>query len=424
MDSSKNRHSFLAFVDDEEPILMEIPIDFAKNLWGDKIPYYQTVEIRDGDKVRKMRIRKKNDGPVFTDGWMWLVKENQLKNKDGVRITAVGQLNFEVLCFKDLVCKNTYITAQVECDYGNCVMPDKFYPDFYGNNFKGGMAKVIFGERFWNVRLEGGSNGGYFTDGWEKVVEELPIDKYYYFVFSSLDLLSFAVSVFDPDTGTEVFLKKSTADDDMIVEQKLPADVCEENLEGNKKHVKVKSRVDETQPKRNLRSRIKRVDAAASNASPVLKSTETTKRNLRSRIKKVDEAPLTGSPYLKSTNLKKRKKTLQTLNPQSTVLNFKRIAEHRIRLPPKMSSVLELSPTNLKEVSVQNQTGEVNFIMTRSEKNRKVFRYAFVGWSNYLKAWNIKMGAELFFEFNHSTKVLTLTKVVEKRGVKKKKSRA
>ncbi|MFS7901445.1 hypothetical protein Hanom_Chr09g00772871 [Helianthus anomalus] len=73
---------------------------------------------------------------------MLLVKEHQLRNKDGVRITAVGKLNFEVLCFKDLVCKNTFITAQLESEYGNCVMPEKFYPDFYGNNFKGGMAKV------------------------------------------------------------------------------------------------------------------------------------------------------------------------------------------------------------------------------------------------------------------------------------------
>ncbi|MFS7976235.1 hypothetical protein Hanom_Chr10g00890061 [Helianthus anomalus] len=63
----------------------------------------------------------------------------------------------------------------------------------------------------------------------------------------SLDLVSFDVSVFDPDTGTEVFLKKSTADDDMIVEQKLPADVCEDDLEGNKKDVKGKSKVYETQ---------------------------------------------------------------------------------------------------------------------------------------------------------------------------------
>ncbi|KAJ0763378.1 putative REM family protein [Helianthus annuus] len=94
------------------------------------------------------------------------------------------------------------------------------------------------------------------------------------------------------------------------------------------------------------------------------------------------------------------------------------------RLPAKMSSVLDLSPVHLKEVSVQNLTGEVKNIMTRSEKHRKGFRYGFVGWSNYLKAWNIKIGAELFFEFNNSSKVLTLTKVVEKRCVKKKKLRA
>ena len=68
-----------------------------------------------------MRIRKKNDGPVFTDGWMLLVKEHQLKYKDGVLITAVGKLKFEVLCFKDLVCQNSYITAAFESELGMCV---------------------------------------------------------------------------------------------------------------------------------------------------------------------------------------------------------------------------------------------------------------------------------------------------------------
>ncbi|KAJ0892606.1 putative transcription factor B3-Domain family [Helianthus annuus] len=116
------------------------------------------------------------------------------------------------------------------------------------------MAKVYFGERFWNVRLEGGSDGGYFKDGWRKVVEEVPIDNDYFLVFTSLDSVSFDVSVFDPDTGTE-----STADDDMIVEPKLPADVCEDDLEGNQKDVKGKSKVYETQTQRNLRSRIKRL---------------------------------------------------------------------------------------------------------------------------------------------------------------------
>ncbi|MFS7928240.1 putative transcription factor B3-Domain family [Helianthus anomalus] len=173
MDSRKSAHSFIAFIDKEEPVLMI---------------------IRDGENLRKVRIRKTNDGPVFTDGWILLVRHHQLKYKDG----------------------NSYITAQVETELG---------------------MSVYFGERFWNVRLEGSSEGGYFKAGWRKVVEEVPLDKDYFLVFTRLESKTFDVSVFDPDTGTKEFLKKveSIADDDMIVESKLPTDVCEYDIEGNQK---------------------------------------------------------------------------------------------------------------------------------------------------------------------------------------------
>ncbi|MFS7954150.1 hypothetical protein Hanom_Chr07g00626891 [Helianthus anomalus] len=133
------------------------------------------------------------------------------------------------------------------------------------------------------------------------------------------------------------------------------------------------------QTQRNLRSRVKRVDAAASTGSRVLKTTDLSQRNLRSRVKMVDAAPITGSPVLKSTDLTKRRKTVQKVNPKSPVLNFTRFAEPRIRIPAKMSSMLDLSPDHLKEVRVQNLKGEVKNIMTRSEKHRKGFRYGFVG---------------------------------------------
>ncbi|KAJ0604428.1 putative transcription factor B3-Domain family [Helianthus annuus] len=142
-------------------------------------------------------------------------------------------------------------------------MADKFFNEFYDQNFKGGMTKVYFGQRFWNVRLERSSEGGYFKAGWSKVVEEVPLDTEYFLVFTRLDSMTFDVSVFDPDTGTEVFIIKSTTDDDMIVESNLPDEVCQDDREGNKK---------DTQ--RNLRSRVKRVDAAASTGSPVLKTTD------------------------------------------------------------------------------------------------------------------------------------------------------
>ncbi|MFS7992492.1 putative DNA-binding pseudobarrel domain superfamily [Helianthus anomalus] len=92
-----------------------IPNDFATTHWGDKIPYYKTVEIRDGDNLRMIRIRKTNDGPIiFTDGWIMLGRDYQLKYKDRVLIKAVGQFKFEVSCFKELVCQNSYLTTQVE----------------------------------------------------------------------------------------------------------------------------------------------------------------------------------------------------------------------------------------------------------------------------------------------------------------------
>ncbi|KAJ0813557.1 hypothetical protein HanPSC8_Chr17g0774781 [Helianthus annuus] len=98
----------------------------------------------------------------------------------------------------------------------------------------------------------------------------------------------------------------------------------------------------------------------------------------------------------------------------SLVLNFTRVAEHKIRLPTDVSSVLDLSPGNLKEVRVQNLRGEVKKFMTRSEKHGKWFRYGLVGWSAYLKACKISFGVELFFGFHKSSKLLIFSKVAHK----------
>ena len=50
-----------------------------------------------------------------------LVRDKGLKYNDGVLIKAVGQLKFEVSCFKDLVCQNSYIIAQVATKLGMSV---------------------------------------------------------------------------------------------------------------------------------------------------------------------------------------------------------------------------------------------------------------------------------------------------------------
>ncbi|KAJ0918717.1 putative transcription factor B3-Domain family [Helianthus annuus] len=207
MDPTKIPPSFLTFIG-EEPVFLTIPSDFATNLWGDKVPYGKTVKIRDGNSLRCVRIRKRNGEPIFTDGWFMLVRENDLKSKDGVLITATGPYTFNVSCFKEFVCQNSYFTAQINDVPYMTLMPDKFWNNFYGKNYKGEMARVYVGQRFWNVKLEASSHCCCFKDGWLKLVEEVPLENEPYLVFTMIDLKTFELSVFDPESGTEMVLKK------------------------------------------------------------------------------------------------------------------------------------------------------------------------------------------------------------------------
>ncbi|KAJ0561264.1 putative transcription factor B3-Domain family [Helianthus annuus] len=121
MDPTKMALSFLTIIANEEPVFLTMPTDFATVLWGDKVPYCKTVQIHDGDTLRMVRTRKRNGEPVFTGGWITLVRDHGLKYKDDVLIKAVGPLKFEVTCFKALVCGNSYLTAHINTESGMSV---------------------------------------------------------------------------------------------------------------------------------------------------------------------------------------------------------------------------------------------------------------------------------------------------------------
>ncbi|MFS7960266.1 putative transcription factor B3-Domain family [Helianthus anomalus] len=255
LDPTKIPPSFLTSIGDE-------PVFF-----GDKVPYVKTVKIRDGNSLRCVRIRKRNGEPIFTDGWIMLVRENDLKYKDGVLITATGPYTFNVLCFKEFVCQNSYFTAQINDVPYMTLMPDKFWNNFYDKT----------------TRMDGLN--------WLRMCEP-------YLVFTMIDLKTFELSVFDPESGTEIVFKKDNVD-----KGKCEIDTDEVLVTKNENLVKGKSKVDDAQTQRNVRSRVKRVDAAAITSSPVLKSTDLTQRNLRSSVKRVEAATITGSPVLKSIDL-------------------------------------------------------------------------------------------------------------------------
>ncbi|KAF5785062.1 hypothetical protein HanXRQr2_Chr10g0424181 [Helianthus annuus] len=57
--------------------------------------------------------------------------------------------------------------------------------------------------------MKGWTNGCGFTDGWLKVVEEVPIPLESWLVFTMIASKMFKLSVFHPETGTEICFKKA-----------------------------------------------------------------------------------------------------------------------------------------------------------------------------------------------------------------------
>ncbi|KAJ0580403.1 hypothetical protein HanHA300_Chr04g0128841 [Helianthus annuus] len=58
MDPSKNSPSFLKLIEDDDPIFLEIPIDFASVMWGEQPPYKESVKIVDGNNIWFVRLKR------------------------------------------------------------------------------------------------------------------------------------------------------------------------------------------------------------------------------------------------------------------------------------------------------------------------------------------------------------------------------
>ena len=104
--------------------MQNIPLDFQTLLWGKEVPYGRIVELLDGDKSWLVRVRKRDDHCIFTDGWTKFVRDCCLKTKDAVLVKAIGHLSFVVSCFKEKVYENSYISANISPEVGMTVSND------------------------------------------------------------------------------------------------------------------------------------------------------------------------------------------------------------------------------------------------------------------------------------------------------------
>ncbi|MFS7912064.1 putative transcription factor B3-Domain family [Helianthus anomalus] len=205
LDPSKNSPSFLKLIEDDDPVFLEIPNDFASMMSGEQPPYNESVKIVEGNNIWFVRMKRIALGPVLGDDFTKAVRDSGITKNDYLLFQCFGPSSFFVSVFKSSVHENCFISKiKPEDD----VMADEFRRQFYGQNFKGGESTLYVGDRFWNVKMDGLSDSCVFTHGCSEMVNDLALDRRSTFVFATAGYKTFEVSVFNHQTGTETQFKK------------------------------------------------------------------------------------------------------------------------------------------------------------------------------------------------------------------------
>ncbi|KAJ0666335.1 putative transcription factor B3-Domain family [Helianthus annuus] len=207
MDPKSNNCSFLKLVDVHHPTKVEIPYDFATLLWGEQLPYGDSVKIFDADNLWIVKIEKDGLGPVLGDGFVKFVTDSGLQKNDYLLFNSLGPSTWYLNVFKSCVLDNSFITS-IRVDDDFILMADKFWGQFYDSSYKGGLATLYVGDRFWNVKMEALSDKCAFTDGWSNLIRDLALDSWTTFIFTMAGYETFELSVFNHETGTQMYFKK------------------------------------------------------------------------------------------------------------------------------------------------------------------------------------------------------------------------
>ncbi|KAF5764785.1 putative transcription factor B3-Domain family [Helianthus annuus] len=274
---------------------------------------------------------------------------------------------------------------------------------------------------FWNVKMEALSDKCAFTDGWSKLIRDLELDSRTTFIFTMAGYETFELSVFNHETGTQMYFKKV---DVVVLDDPIYGDDGFDLLlasEHKEKVITNESDVDEDLGghivgKSNRLS--SSFDSYRSNNDPKGKSKivfghETVSTKVHPKLK---SKFYVGDKGL-STKVEQKGKSADYVSEQN-------LSSHVVsqRLPTDVSSHLCLSLHNLHHVTVQNEKCELLKLGTRGEKSGKGFRYGFKKWPAFLKLNYIDFGSTLFFTYVKPSKRLMLTKFVPK--ITKKRGRS
>ncbi|KAJ0603799.1 putative transcription factor B3-Domain family [Helianthus annuus] len=207
MNPNSKSCSFLKLIDVHDPTKVEILYDFATLLWGEQLSYGDCVKIFAADNLWVVKIEKDVLGPVLGDGFVKVVRDSGLQKNDYLLFNSLGPFTWYLDVFKSCVLDNSFITS-IRADDDFILMADKFWGQFYGSGYKGGSASLYVGDRFWNVRMDVLSDNCAFTDGWSKLIRDLSLHTRSNFIFTMAGYETFELSVFNHETGTQMYFKK------------------------------------------------------------------------------------------------------------------------------------------------------------------------------------------------------------------------
>ncbi|KAM0050422.1 putative transcription factor B3-Domain family [Helianthus debilis subsp. tardiflorus] len=200
MDPNSNSCSFLKVFDVLQPTKVEIPSDFVNLLWGEQIPYGDRIKLFAADNLWIVETENYGLGPVLGDGFGKVVTDSGLQKDDYLLFTSLGPSTLYLDVFKSCVLDNSFITSTR--------LDDDFIGQFYGSSYKGGSATLYVGDRFWNVKMEALSDKCAFTDGWSNSIRDLALDSRTTFIFTMAGYDTFKLSIFNHQTGTQMYFKK------------------------------------------------------------------------------------------------------------------------------------------------------------------------------------------------------------------------
>ncbi|KAJ0477414.1 putative transcription factor B3-Domain family [Helianthus annuus] len=379
-------------------------------------------------------------GPVLGDGFDKVVKDSGLQKSDYLLFNSIGPSTWYLDVYKSCVLDNSFITS-IRVDDDFVVMPDNLWGQFYGSSYKGGSATVYIGDRFWNVKMEMLSGKCAFTDGWSNLITDLELESRTTFIFTMAGYEAFQLSVFNHETGTQMYFKKV---DVVVLDDPIYGDGGFDLLLASEHKERVIT--NETDVDEDLCGHIVAESNRFSSSSHTYQShndqkgkskiifghkTISPKVNpkVKSDISVGDKVLLTkAKPIGKSFRRKissgahvGRMCCTSGKFKENDVIKFTKKAERRLRLPTDVLSHLCLSLENLHHVTIHNEKCELLKLATRREKSGKSFRYGFKQWPAFLKLNYIDFGSTLFFTYVKSSHRLMLTKVVSK--ITKKRGR-